>query len=147
MTQATPATRRLARYLLELEMKASDEPQVEAIGALRVFEKLQNYLSNLIGIAGFQALLSRALTLAKSESRCLNEVHVQANSRLVGFSETALKYSQRDVSDGNAALLSQFLGLLNNFIGEALTLRLVNEVWPEAQLIDANLSTEERVLE
>ena len=147
MTQATPATRRLARYLLELEMKASDEPQVEAIGALRVFEKLQNYLSKLIGIAGFQALLSRALTLAKSESTWLNEVHVQANSRLVGFSETALKYSQQDVTDGNAALLSQFLGLLNTFIGEALTLRLVNEVWPEAQLIDANLSTEERVLE
>ena len=147
MTQATPATRRLARYLLELEMKAFDEPQKEAIVVLRVFEKLQNYLSNLIGIAGFQALLSRALTLAKLESTWLNEVHVQANSRLVGFSETALKYSQQDVSDGNAALLTQFLGLLNTFIGEALTLRLVNEVWPEVQLIDANSSTEERALE
>ena len=147
MKQATPATRRLARYLLKLEMKASDEPEGGAKVALRVFDKLQNYLSKLIGMAGFQALLARALTLAKSESRWLEAVHIQANSHLIGFTETALKYPNQVVTDGNVALVSQFIELLNTFIGEALTLRLVNDVWPEAQLNDVNFDAEETGIE
>ncbi len=147
MKQATPATRRLARYLLELEIKAFVEHQGEAKVALRVFDKLQNYLSKLIGVAGFQALLARALTLAKLEEAELEAVQIQANSRLLGFSETASNFSSQIVSNGNVALLAQFIGLLSVFIGESLTLRLVKDVWPEAQLDETNFSAEEIRLE
>jgi hypothetical protein len=35
-------------------------------------------------------------------------------------------------SDGGAILIAQLIGLLLTFIGEGLTLRLVQDVWPEA---------------
>jgi hypothetical protein len=34
--------------------------------------------------------------------------------------------------DGGAILIAQLIGLLLTFIGEGLTLRLVQDVWPEA---------------
>lgn len=35
---------------------------------------------------------------------------------------------------GGAAMVTQLLGLLITFIGEALTLHLVQDVWPDAAL-------------
>ena len=36
--------------------------------------------------------------------------------------------------DGGVILITQFIGLLLTFIGEGLTSRLVQDVWPEARL-------------
>jgi hypothetical protein len=37
---------------------------------------------------------------------------------------------------GGTALIAQLLGLLVTFIGEALTLRLVQNVWPNAAIAE-----------
>lgn len=133
MEQATPAIRDLARFLLALEASRSEHAGREAPAALSVFVKLRSHLSNLVGVAGFQALLSRALALARKEADWLETVRVQADTMLAGFGETAQELPAQTVTEGSAVLLAQLLGLLITFIGEALTLRLVADVWPEAQ--------------
>ena len=66
--------------------------------AFAIAERLRPHLANLMGIGGFQALLSRALVLAKEEV--------------------------------SGILVAQLLGLLAAFIGLALTLGQIEEVWP-----------------
>jgi hypothetical protein len=46
-------------------------------------------------------------------------------------------------SDGGAILIAQLIGLLLTFIGEGLTLRLVQDVWPEA-VFDGRVFEKER---
>jgi hypothetical protein len=143
MKQAAPAVWDLARLLLALEANRSEHVAEEAYAALIVFEKVRSSLSKLVGVAGFQALLARALALAKPEAVWLRAVCVQADATLEGFSETAQQQPADAVAEGSAALLAQFLGLLVTFIGEALTLRLVGDVWPEAHVDEMNFGAEE----
>ena len=144
MEQAAPATRDLARLLLMGEEKQGEHAADRAHVALRVFEKLRSHLSRLVGVAGFQALLARALALAKNEVDWLAAVQVQADATLEGFGEAAQSQSAEAIVEGSATLLAQLLGLLITFIGEALTLRLVKDVWPAAQGDTINFRAEEK---
>ncbi len=143
MTQATPAIRNLARRLLALEADQSEQAEAGASAALSAFAKLRSHLTKLVGLAGFEALLARALALARAEVRWLEAVRIQVAATLEGFSETARQQPADAVAEGCTALLAQLLGLLVTLIGEALTLRLVREVWPEARIDDRNLVAEE----
>jgi hypothetical protein len=81
-----------------------------------------------VGADGFQALASRALALAKSESPRLGAVQVSANGVLRGLGEAE---SQTDADkDGEAGiiLIAQLLGLFLTFLGEATTLRLIEDL-------------------
>jgi hypothetical protein len=81
-----------------------------------------------VGTDGFQVLASRALALAKSESPRLNAVQVTANGGLRGLSEVE---SQTDTDgDGEIGinLIAQLLGLFLTFLGEATTLRLIEDL-------------------
>ena len=51
-------------------MNQTERLQQEEQAALRVFEKLRSYLSKLVGAAGFQALLARAVVLSTAEMSC-----------------------------------------------------------------------------
>ncbi len=143
MEQATPAIRDLARILLALEANRSEHAEGEVHAVLSVFAKLRSHLSKLVGMAGFQALLARALALAKAEVGWLEAVRVQADAMLAGFGEAAQELPAQTVTEGSVVLLAQLLGLLVTFIGESLTLRLVADVWPEAQGNAINFSAEE----
>ena len=142
MDQATPALRNLARRLLALEVNQTERLYQEMQAALRVFEKLRSYLFKMVGSAGFQALLARAVVLATAEVGWLKVVRVQDDTTLQGFQEAAQQQPAKAVTLGSTVLLAQLLGLLVTFIGEALTLRLVQEVWPEAQVIDQEFKRE-----
>jgi hypothetical protein len=50
---------------------------------------------------------------------------------------------QKEISDGENALVAQLLGLLVTFIGEPLTLSLVREVWPGAPFNDTTFKKKE----
>lgn len=143
MNTAAPAVRELARLLLTAEATRSESAHQGAPVALRAVEKLQAHLSKLVGPTGFQALLGRALALAKTEVGWLEAVHVQVDGTVAGFSENARQQPEQSVADGSLALLTQLLGLLVTFIGEALTLHLVGEVWAEARADDTNLGAKE----
>jgi hypothetical protein len=62
---------------------------------------------------------------------------------LGGFEEAAGQQPAEVVAEGSVALLARLLGLLVTFIGEALTLRLVEEMWPDVRLNAAELGAEE----
>ncbi len=115
-------TRDLARRLVTQEVAAevSDE---DRSSTCRVCEKLRRPLITLTGSAGYRSLLARALTLAKRESPALSAVQVKDDSSLEGLEGEAVQ--------ANVILIIQLLGLLTTFIGEPLTLRLVQDVWPD----------------
>jgi len=103
-------------------------------------------LITLAGVAGFRSLLSRALTLARAEAPSLNAVQVAADGSLKGLEGLASQTDKEQARDGGAILIAQLIGLLLTFIGEGLTLRLVQDVWPEAAF-DGRVSEKERKLE
>lgn len=105
---------------------------------MRAAEELRRHLSKLVGVAGYYALLARALALARTEASWLEGVQVKADGSLDGFVETALKQDPEEAMKGGEVLLTQLLGLLITFIGETLTLRLVCDIWPEVSLYDRN---------
>jgi hypothetical protein len=131
VNRATPKLRQVAQRLLALEAAAGNTADAHASPTFRVCEKLRQSLSRFMGVAGFRSLLSRALALASDEVRWLKAVHVTADGSLEGLGELAGQLSQNEIAQGGALLIAQLIGLLLTFIGEALTVRLVQEAWPE----------------
>jgi hypothetical protein len=137
-TLFSPNAGKTARRLLAYEARAGDPSAADIPAAIRVCEKLRRPLCALAGTTGFHALLGRALTLAKAQDARLGAVRVQPDGSLEGLSEP------RHNEDGLAgrALIAELLGLLDAFIGEDLTLRLVADVWPDLPAIEAEADGE-----
>ena len=135
-----PEMRDLAQRLLSYEASAGDTSEPVESTTLRVYQKLRQSLGELAGSAGFHALASRALTLARSEVPSLSAVQVGADGNLEGMSaiEPSIKVEQDRVHEGGVILISRLLGLLLIFLGEALTLSLLRDAWPGAALDDRN---------
>jgi len=119
-------SRDLARSLVACEADASTTSLHTEPATVRVYERLRRQLGAPVGVDGFHALASRALALAKSESPRLSAVQVTANGGLRGLDEVE---SQMD-EDGEAGiiLIAQLLGLFLTFLGEATTLRLIEDL-------------------
>jgi hypothetical protein len=122
----------LAQRLLSYEAIAGKNSEPAESAAFRVCERLRRPLITLVGVAGFRSLLSRALTLARADAPSLSAVQVAADGSLKGLDELASQTDKKQARDGGAILIVQLIGLLLTFIGEGLTLRLVQDVWPEA---------------
>ena len=120
------------------ESAAAKPAGVNNSPAFRVCEKLRQPLSRLAGVAGFRSLLSRALALANDEVRWMKAIHVRADGSLEGLDEAQAQLSETEIADGEIVLIAQLIGLLATFIGEELTLRLVQESWPDAPFDDMN---------
>jgi hypothetical protein len=129
---APPAAHALAQQLLAYE--ATNGTPAEPVGqaAVRVCAELRVVVSRFAGGAGFHSLLGRALALAQRDDPWLAAVTVTAEGALTGFAEAAQGQDPAAVTAGGQALLGHFLGLLHTFIGDALTLRLLTDGWPDA---------------
>ena len=146
MNPPTPATRNLALWLLAQEGTAGKPSETEEIHAtLRVCEKLRQPLSTLAGAAGYRSLISRALALAKKEAPSPGEVQVKEDGSLEWIRAVKPQQGVDEASKGGAVLVAQLLGLLFTFIGQALTLRLVRDLWPDAPFDDTNSETEKQL--
>jgi hypothetical protein len=134
----SPNARATVRWLLAHEAGAGKLSDVTVPAAIRVCEKLRRPLSTLAGATGFHALLGRALTLAKAQDPHFAGVRLQPDGSLDGLSELC------NTEDGQAgeALIAQLLGLLDAFIGQDLTLRLVLDVWPDLPAFEAEADGE-----
>lgn len=132
MQQTIPAIQDLSKRILA----------EEAHTPFSAFEKLRQHLAKLVGIAGFHSLLARSLVLATPKALWLLGVRVGSDGTLEDFHEGD-PLSEALVAEGCTALLAQFLALLVTFIGESLTLRLVQEIWPTVRLNDMNSPSEE----
>ena len=138
-----PETRHLAQRLLAYEGVAGKNSEPAASAAFRVCERLRHPLTTLAGVDGFRSLLSRALTLARAEAPSLSAVQLAADGSLQGLDELVPQIDKDQATEGGAILIAQLIGLLLTFIGEGLTLRLVQDVWPEAAF-DGHASEKER---
>lgn len=129
-----PKTRDFARRLLVYEAAAGNSSASNIPAVFLVSEKLRRPLSTLAGVIGFRSLVARALTLAKSEVHSLNTVRVNPDGSLEGLSEL----HSDETAEAGVMLIAQLLGLLSTLIGESLTLRLVQDVWPNLPFDDTN---------
>jgi len=132
--------RDLAQRLLHHEVSAGNTSEPAESTTFRVYEKLRGSLCVLVGVAGFQALASRALTLARSEVPGLCAVQVAADGRLQRANgiEPTMKTNGDWIEEEGVIFISSLLGLLLMFLGEALTMNLVLNVWPDAAFDNDN---------
>jgi hypothetical protein len=129
--------RNLAHRVISAEHRPRDSADTEARAALRVCEKIRASLSALVGTHGFRALLMRAQTLAKAEAAWLGKLEVNAHGALVFPPGLEYELGAKEMAEGGTALIAQMLELLVTFIGEALTQRLVQQIWPEVTPVDS----------
>lgn len=123
-----PNTREIAERLLGSEAGRESPSGADAFPAVYVCQKLNLPLSKLVGETGSRALLARALTLAKREAEVLNSVKVTDDGALEGWN--------RPAESASSLLVSHWLGLVVTFLGEALTLRLLHDIWPDRTISD-----------
>jgi hypothetical protein len=137
--------RDLAQRLVAYEAFADKTSEPANFATFRVYEKLREGLSEFAGVAGFQALASRALALARTEAPSLSAVQVTEDGSLQGLGEIEHKFDIDKVQagefpagEGGIALIARLLGLLLILLGETLTLRLLRVTWPGAAFDNCN---------
>jgi len=132
----------LARSLVVREAGASTTSLHTEPATVRVYDRLRRQFSAPVGADAFQVLASRALALARSESRRLSVVQITANGSLSGLGEIESQ-TDRDV-DGEVGvmLIAQLLGLFVTFLGEATTLRLIEELRLQVEVRTESATTE-----
>jgi hypothetical protein len=133
MDMLSASTRGLARRLLAVEAASQSATGAHVHDGVRVCEKLQVSVTRFAGSAGFTSLLGRALALARAEFPSLQTVKLKPDGSLEGCEALAVEAANSG-PEGVAAIIAHLLGLLETFIGEPFTLRLVREIWPDASL-------------
>jgi hypothetical protein len=121
-------TRDLARSLVAHEADASTTSLRAEPATVRVYERLRRHLGSAVGVDGFHALASRALALAKSESPQLSAVQITASGALRGLGEVESQTDADEDGEAGIILIAQLLGLFLAFLGEATTLRLIEDL-------------------
>jgi hypothetical protein len=139
MNRANPRMLELAEQLLAYEAAAVTYSEKSIPALVSVSEKLSRSISTLAGTMGFRSLLVRALSLAKVQAHGLAAVQVKSDGSLGGVTELA----NGEAEEAAVELIAQLLGMLSTFIGETLTLRLLQEAWPNLPAIDGNPSGNE----
>ena len=124
----SPEVREFAERLCADEAAAATPSEANVPVAFLVCENLRRPLTTLAGAAGFHSLLLRALTLAKREAPSLETLQVNADGSLDEVQPDLMNHD----AAGGALLVAHLIGLLFTFVGEALTLRLIHDVWPNA---------------
>jgi hypothetical protein len=124
----SPETKSLARSLLAYETAAGQSSGTDSV-AVRVCEKLRGPLCALAGVASYRSILSRALTLATAEASSLGALQITETGSLQEPGKASS--SDRDqAAEGELLLTVQLLGLFLSLLGGAVTLQLVQEVFP-----------------
>ena len=134
--------REFAGRLIAYETKANKASATKLQAVFPVVEKLRPQLANLLGNAGFRALLARSLALANEEVPWLRALHVNSDGFVDGLDEHEAKVTADETFEGRVVLLAQLLGLMVAFIGEGLTLQLMRDVWPKLSVKDLDIDKE-----
>jgi len=131
VTPSLPQMRSIAQRLITYEAQGEKSSETAEISSFRVTDRLRPQLATLMGHGGFRALLARALALGSAEVRWLGEVQVRADGTLDGLATAHASLEPEEFHEGRVVVLARLLGLLVAFIGPALTLRLIVEIWPQ----------------
>jgi hypothetical protein len=135
-------TRDLARSLVAREADTSTTSLRTEPATLRVYDRLRRQFSAPVGVDAFQVLASRALALAKSESPRLSAVQITANGGLRGLGEVESETGTDENGEIGVILIAQLLGLFLTFLGEATTLRLIEDLRIQVEARPVSATTE-----
>jgi hypothetical protein len=127
------ALRQLAERVLTSTEGSRADSTVLGASARRAYEDLGHLLIPLIGQAGTNALIARAVHLARPEYPCLTPVENLEQTPEI-FEHVAASLERQDPGvalEAAAAVLATLAGLLVTFIGESLTMRLLRQAWPD----------------
>jgi len=145
-----PESRHLAQRLLAYEPLRARTPSQRSLRLSRLCELRRPLITR--GSCRFSLAPFSCSDAGQGGSSSLSTVQVAADGSLKGLDELEPQIDQKEVRDGGAILIAQLIGLLLTFIGEGLTLRLVQDVWPEAAFNVAfprrreRLSAQDRVI-
>lgn len=128
--------KQVAQQLIAEEVRTGEAADTKSRAAFRVCEKLRGPLASWMGVAGFRSLLARALTLAAASVPWLAGLNIDREGRVELPAGSENEVSEDTAARGATALIAQLLELLVTFIGEPLTLQLVQDIWPHAGLND-----------
>lgn len=120
----------MVRRLMAKEIRAHRSSPHQESRAFRLCDRLRSPLIRFTGMAGYRSLLTRALAMTAQRIRWMKAVNVSADGDLSGVDEARVGVPPHEVTEGEIELMTQFIGLLVTFIGEELTGRLLEEVWP-----------------
>ena len=96
----------------------------------RIMTRLHQELGKLIGPAGFDVMLARSLVLTRRAHSLPTGITVGPGGTLTGFDQTGRDAGALQESIG--AVVSHFIELLVNLIGEELAMHLLRDLWPAA---------------
>jgi len=122
MGEPRVAMKELAQRLIAFE-RASDlgsNPGKNA--AFRVLVKLRLLLTRFSGSDGFAALMRRSIALSRTEHPSLEGCTVGKDGSIASLEAIS--------AEAGLLLAAQLLDLMTTFIGEALTLSLLADIWP-----------------
>ncbi len=136
MSLSSPNWKYFAQIIIASEARDIRPDDAKIPAGCRAIEKLRPHLTNLIGNVGCNALINRARALGGKDVRWLAAMSPNMQSSLVEFYEVGERLEADEFSEGCAILLSHLLDLLATFIGQDITLRLAQAVWPELSLDD-----------
>lgn len=128
--------RDLAERLVAHEAKGAKPSAIHAQEACQVCEKLRPHLATLMGGAGFHALLSRSLAVAKTDAPGRSMFRVNEDGSLAVSDTSEAPEDPQAMATAGIMIIARLLTLLEAFIGENLTLRMVRDVWPHLNLDD-----------
>jgi hypothetical protein len=131
MSHATPKLRCFAGSLIRHEALVNPPSSPQRATLLPVLDKLRPLLATFMGQTGYQALILRATMMAGEEVSWLSHVEIATDGRLKNYAELAAEHETDEDDNACEVLLAHLTGLLEAFIGETLTLRLVHQLWPD----------------
>ena len=123
-----PLIRDWARNLIASEVGTDATATHVELAPLRVYERLRLQFRAPVGVDAFQALASRALSLTKSQFPSLSAVNVTMNGGLCGLSEVEAPLNTDGDVEVGIILIAQMLRLFLSLLGEAATVRLIEDV-------------------
>lgn len=137
MTDAVSTMRRIAKAIVSSGfIERSSESNVPSPS----LNDLRPNLLILMGRGGLRALAARALFLASRSAPALRDVKVDEGGAFVGLDESHAGPSERDLQDARVVLLTEILLLLLQFIGLGMTMAVITDTWPDAELDTGDLS-------
>lgn len=128
------ALRQLAMKVLAEHSGSAGSAEALAAAARRAYDHLVRVTTPLIGQVGVDALTARALHLAHAEYSWLVDAR-ESDQTNEPFAQVIVGLERQNpaiATEGAAAVLAIFAGLLVTFIGQSLTTGLLRRAWPNA---------------
>ena len=142
----TPVSELALQVVAKRAGTSASATEVAAV-AQRTYEDLSDVAAPLIGRVGIEALMSRAVHLARLQYPWLGSDRPDSPQHQENaFAEVARCLEQAEAgiaADAAAAVFARSAGLLATLIGDGLTASLLSKAWPDAWPVPSKRSDNE----